>query len=82
MSKKERKTRVNITIDNDLAKRWSRVADHFGWRRSNMVEDFLQEALPFLEKLIEDGNYPKRVLSLSLDEMGRKMQNLADILEK
>jgi len=71
------KKRVNISIEEDLDKRWTEVAKRLGWRKSAMVEDFLREALPYLESL-----NPKSVIPRSLDAIGEKLQELGSLIDE
>ena len=71
------KKRVNISIDEELNRKWTEVAYRLGWRKSAMVEDFLREALPYLENL-----NPKSVIPKSLDVMGKKLQELGNLIDE
>ena len=44
------KKRVNITIDEYLANKWSNVAEQLGWSKSAMVQEFLEAALDYIEE--------------------------------
>ncbi|MCI0501862.1 MAG: hypothetical protein L0Y61_09005 [Epsilonproteobacteria bacterium] len=41
---------VSISIDEDLNKRWGRVAQKLSMTKSGIVEDFLVQILPILEQ--------------------------------
>ena len=69
--------RVNLSIDADLDERWTQVANRLGWCKSHMVEDFLKEALPYLENL-----NPKSVIPKSLEAMGKKLQELGSLIDE
>jgi len=71
------KKRVNISIDEELDKEWTKIANRLGWRKSAMVEDFLKEALPYLENLD-----PKSVIPKSLDTIGKRLQEFGNLIEE
>ena len=71
------KKRVNISIDEELDREWTEIANRLGWRKSAMVEDFLREALPYLRDL-----NPKSVIPKSLEVMGKKLQELGNLIDE
>lgn len=71
------KKRVNLTIDEELNERWNKVAKQLGWNKSAMVEDFLREALPFLENL-----HPKDIIPRSVQTIGQKLMELGYEIER
>jgi len=70
------KKRVNISIDEELDKRWTKVANQLGWKKSAMVEDFLREALPYLEDIT-----PKNIIPRAVKTLGDKVREIGDLLE-
>ena len=72
-----KRKRVNLSIDADLDERWTKVANRLGWCKSHMVEDFLKEALPYLENLD-----PKSVIPKSLETMAKKLDEMSKLVKK
>ena len=68
------KARLNLTIDSELKERWERVSKKLGWSKSEMVEDFLLEALPYLEEID-----PKSVIPKSLKKISEQLEKLSEI---
>jgi len=60
--------RINLTIPEDLDKRWSRVSKKHGLTKSGMLAEWLDSILPILEQ-----EQPKKVLqhAMKLAERGQ-----------
>lgn len=71
------KKRINLAIDPELDKRWSEAAKRMGWSKSGMLEDLLLEILPYLEEID-----PKKVVSVSMRTLGKKMQELGSLIDE
>jgi len=68
------KVRLNLTIDPVLKERWEKVSKKLGWSKSEMLEDFLVEALPYLEEID-----PKNVIPKSLKKISEQLDKLSKI---
>ncbi len=73
-----KKAKVNLTIDKELNERWIKVSEALKWSRSQMVETFLNEVLPILEK----NKDAKVMLGLSLRKVSGAIEDLGKMFEK
>ena len=71
------KKRINLAIDPDLDKRWTRIAKQLGWTKSGMLEDLLIEVLPYLEDL-----EPKKIIPKSMRAMADKLKELSELVDE
>jgi len=71
------KKRVNISIDEELDKKWSEVAKKIGITKSAMVEEFLRDSLPILEDIDV-----KSIISHSAKTMGKVLTEYGEIIEE
>jgi len=66
--------RVMISIDSDLDARWKKVSKKIKMSKSGMVEDFLNEVLPILEK-----EAPRDVMAHALEHIGKGVSDLGSL---
>ena len=71
------KKRINLAIDPELDKRWTRIAKQLGWTKSGMLEDLLIEVLPYLEDL-----EPKKIIPKSMRAMADKLKELSELVDE
>ena len=63
---------VTLRIKPDIYERWRNVAKRYGWSRSQMLEELLENVLPVLEE--QD---PKKILSEVARQMGDTMNAMS-----
>ena len=66
--------RVLISIDEELDERWKLVAKKMKMSKSVMVEDFLSEVVPILEK--ED---PRDVMKQAMEHIGKGVSDMGSL---
>jgi len=71
------KIRVNVNLDEDLNKRWGKIAKKHKMTKSGMIEDFLRTAIPILEK-----EAPRDVMAHTLQNMGDVLSQLGQVIEE
>jgi len=71
------KVRISLTIDEDVNKRWDKVAKRLKMSKSGMVEDFLRDVLPILEK-----ESPVDMVGSALKKLGEGLSEVGDDLGK
>ena len=69
--------KVTITIDDDLNTRWGKVSKKIRLSKSGMVQDFLSEVIPLLEK-----DEPRDVMAHALKHLGEGIGDMSKIFEK
>jgi len=70
------KKRVNLMLPVELNDKLGVIAKKFGWTKSKVVCDMLQELLPYLEKL-----EPHNVVTESLKMISKSIEELNELIE-
>jgi hypothetical protein len=68
--------RINLTVPEELDKRWARVAKKHGLTKSGMVAEWLDNILPILEE-----EQPKKVLQHAKKALAREKDTTASLFE-
>jgi len=79
MEKKQQeqnRKQITMRLRPDMIERWNRVAKKYGWTRTQMVEDFLEQVLPILE---EDD--PRGLFSATARKIGESMLEMGDLID-
>jgi len=71
------KIRVSINLDKETNERWNRVSKKLKMSKSGMVQDFLDQVLPILEK-----EKPTDVLSSAFKELGNVMNETGSLFDE
>ena len=66
--------KVTITIDEKLNDRWNKVSKKIKMTKSGMVEDFLNEVIPILEK-----EEPRDVMRHALEHIGKGVSDMGSL---
>jgi metal-responsive CopG/Arc/MetJ family transcriptional regulator len=69
--------RVTLSIDEDVLKRFDKVAKRLKLSKSGIVEEFLIDVLPIFEK-----ENPVDMVGSALKKLGEGLSEVADDLEK
>ena len=63
-----------ISIDSDLDARWKKVSKKIKMSKSSMIEDFLNEVVPILEK-----ESPRDVMAYALEHIGKGVSDMGSL---
>lgn len=69
--------RVMISIDEELDARWKKVSKKIKMSKSGMVEDFLNQVLPILEK-----DEPRDVMAHALQHIGQGLSDVGSLFNE
>jgi antitoxin component of RelBE/YafQ-DinJ toxin-antitoxin module len=70
------KQQVLIRIDKDLNERWGKVAKKLKISKSGIVQDFLEQVIPILEK-----EEPKDILGTAFKQLGDVMHDTGSLFD-
>jgi len=71
------KRQVLIRIDEELNDRWGKVAKKLKMSKSGMVQDFLEQVIPILEK-----EEPKDILGIAFKQLGEVMHDTGSLFDE
>ena len=70
------KIRVNVNLDKDLNDRWGKVAKKLRISKSGMIQDFLEQVIPILEK-----EEPKDIMKMALKKTSEQIDLTASLFD-